>query len=322
MSMPCEICGDELIRDSVVPSYQEPGSYAIFRCDGCKTMVANPKTLLPEVYNAIYAVPGGPPGYDRNFQFARAVKRAREPLEYLASRQDAFWGVRRALPSRDQSRVLEIGSGLGYFTYALRRAGYDAVGIDVSREAVAKARAAFGDFFHAESAESFARVATATFDAIVMVEVIEHLEDPVALIADALRLLAPGGSIIMTTPNRSFYGSAAPWTTDLPPVHLWWFSEESIAAIAKRVGCSVSFVDFAEYSSRLPILYNYPSPRTPMLDERGRMARREAPAVSLARRMGILQEGYWIATRVAGPLLRQRSPRRPTLVASLKAGSS
>jgi len=189
----CEICGALLALDRVVPGYQEPDCYTILRCDACNTKVADPKVLDPRVYDAIYAMPGGPPGYDRNFQYARKVMRVRDPLSYLASRQDAFWGVERSLDRVRNPRILDAGSGLGYLTYALRKAGYDAIGIDISAEAVSKARAAFGGFYYLESVESYASRSQERFNAIVLVEVIEHLEEPLAFMEKAINLLAPGG---------------------------------------------------------------------------------------------------------------------------------
>lgn len=315
MTQSCEICCGSITVAGEVPGYQAPAKYTVLRCDNCDTMVASPKKLETAVYDSIYAVPGGPPGYDRNFQYARGVIRAKDPLAYLTSRQDAFWGVIRMLKDSGGKRVLEAGSGLGYFAYALRRAGYDAAGIDVSAEAVARARKHFGDFFRVESVESYAACSADKFDAVIMVEVIEHLENPLDVLRSALRLLKPGGRVIISTPNRSFFGRSASWCTDLPPIHLWWFSEESIRAMAERLDCRASIVDFTDYNLRSPILHVYRPPLEPMFNARGELVRREKAAVALARRLGILQESYWLASRAAAPLLRNREARRPTLVA-------
>lgn len=317
----CELCDAVLERRGSVPGYQAPYSYEILDCRTCNTMVSQPKKLVPEIYDAIYSVPGGAPGYDRNFQYARHVTRVKDPLAYLASRQDAFWGVEHLLAEMTEPRVLEVGCGLGYLTYALRRAGYDALGLDVSPEAVASATRAFGQFYRAESIESYAAKCPDTFDAIVMVEVIEHLEDPVKVLQGAMRLLAPGGSVIVSTPNRSFFAPGSNWATDLPPVHLWWLSEDSMRAIARRLGCDVSLVDFSEYSSRYPILHVYRPPLTPMFDENGQLARREATLIHVARRLGVLQEVYWLVSRALGRLSSHCSPRRPNLVAAFRTSA-
>jgi len=314
----CKICGAALLLATEVPGYQEPQRYSILDCSFCHTMVAAPTYSDPGVYNAIYAVPGGPPGYDRNFQYARRVTHRKDPLGYLASRQDAFWGVRRALEGIGARRVLEVGCGLGYLTYALRRAGYDAVGIDFSSEAIAKAKRFYGDFYECRSVESYATASQERFDAIVMVEVIEHLEKPVDLIARALELLREQGSVIVTTPNRSFFSSGECWITDLPPVHLWWFSEDSLQSMGRRLNCRVQFIDFAEYNANHPVLFLYKSPRQPMLDAAGALIRHESLPIAVARRLGILQDAYWLTSLMAAPFRRSGTSRRPTLVAVIK----
>jgi SAM-dependent methyltransferase len=200
-------------------------------------------------------------------------------------------------------------------TYALRSAGYDAVGLDISTEAISKARARFGPFYVAASLEEYCARSADAFDAVILVEVIEHLEDPVSTIKSALRLLAPGGCLIATTPNRSYFGRRAPWTTDLPPVHLWWFSEESLTAMARSLGCDVSFVDFTEYNAEFPVLFKCGPPLEPMFDSEGKIVRCEAFPIAMARKMGILQESYRIVSRFVGRFWRQRSARRPTMVA-------
>jgi SAM-dependent methyltransferase len=187
----------------------------------------------------------------------------------------------------------------------------------VSKEAVANATRAFGNFYRAESIESYALQCSDRFDAIVMVEVIEHLEEPVKVMESAMRLLAPGGSVIVSTPNRSYFAPKSGWTTALPPVHLWWFSEGSMRAIARRLQCEVDLTDFTEYSRRYPILHFYQPPLAPMFDEHGQLARQEPPLVRIARRLGILQEAYWFASRAAWGL-KPSSARRPNLVAAFK----
>jgi SAM-dependent methyltransferase len=314
----CELCGGKLTRVGSVPGYQAPDVYEVLDCRSCYTMVADPKRVDQRVYDAIYAVPGGAPGYDRYFHYARRIARARDPLRFLTSRADAAWGVTEALRKYRAASVLEAGCGLGYFTYALKRGGYDVLGIDVSTKAVAHATQTYGDLYRTDSIESYARTAGRSFDAVVMVEVIEHLENPIGAIEGALRLLSPGGSLVLTTPNRTYYGYDRIWSTDLPPVHLWWFSQDSIEALAARVGCRAEFVDFTEYNARFPVLHAFASAHTAMLDSEGRVLRREGLPMSLARRAGLLHEGYWLASRAAGLVIRRASSNRPTMVTVLR----
>jgi hypothetical protein len=61
-----------------------------------------------------------------------------------------------------------------------------------------------------------------------------------------------GGKILLTTPNRTFYGKNIVWETDRPPVHLWWFSEDSMKHIADKLNANVQFTDFTDYYKKRP----------------------------------------------------------------------
>jgi SAM-dependent methyltransferase len=280
-------------------------------------MVAQPRNIDSRVYDAIYSIPGGAPGYDRYFQLASRVRHASNPLEYLAQHSDAIWGVQRSLKSCGAKSVLEAGCGLGYLVYALRQAGYDAEGIDISEAAIKQAQSEYGDFYRAESVESHASSSSKKYDCIVMVEVIEHLEEPIAFLRSSLCLLNPGGAIIVTTPNRSYVDYAEPWSTDLPPVHLWWFSEDSLRQIADRIETGIAFVDFADYNKRFPIFQTYRVKHQSVLDESGEVIRKEHVPLAILRRLGILHDTYWWLSRIAGLARTTGSHRRQTMVARL-----
>jgi hypothetical protein len=63
-------------------------------------------------------------------------------------------------------------------------------------------------------------------------------------------ILRRDGFIIMTTPNKSFYEKDILWYTEQPPVHMWWFSEESIIYMARQTGMSLSLINFKDYYRR------------------------------------------------------------------------
>lgn len=103
--------------------------------------------------------------------------------------------------------ILDLGCGTGYGTVELLSGGTSIVGADVSAEAVAYARANYGRegvTFLEASCESVPR-ADHQFDLITCFEVIEHLENWRGLLAEAQRLLRPGGSFVVSTPNKAYY---------------------------------------------------------------------------------------------------------------------
>ncbi len=104
-------------------------------------------------------------------------------------------------------RVLDAGCGTGYGTAELAAHAQAAVGIDIAPEAVAYAAAAFplpNARFAAASCSALP-FPDRSFDLVTAFEVIEHLGDYRALVAEAARVLAPGGCFVVSTPNRAYY---------------------------------------------------------------------------------------------------------------------
>lgn len=201
----------------------------------------------------------------------------------LADSEDVYWSIRTCVERlAPGARLLEVGAGLGYLTYSLRKAGYDAIGMDISRAAVENANANYGPYFQAADLAEWSLQKVGEFDMVLMTELIEHLPDPLRFLRMASSLLRPGGRLIVTTPNRSYYPKWMLWETDPPPVHLWWFSENSMEVFARELGMGIEFVDFSPYHREHPVktVARIIMPGQPTqgakLDEKNRPLSREA----------------------------------------------
>jgi SAM-dependent methyltransferase len=247
----CTLCGGSAeLKNSGYPGYQEPDTFRIYHCPQCNTAFSLPKTDTSAIYENIYKNADKVPGYNRYWRYARFIKKFVNPFKYLAESAEAYWGVKEALtifPNHKKPKILEIGSGLGYFTYSLVKANYNVLGMDVSQTAVKQAKENFGDHYICADLFEFARENEETFDIVILTEVIEHIEEPVEFIASIMRLLKPTGQAIITTPNKSFFPQDIVWASDLPPVHCWWFSEESMKYIANILDINIRFINFKEY---------------------------------------------------------------------------
>jgi SAM-dependent methyltransferase len=96
-------------------------------------------------------------------------------------------------------RLLDVGCGHGLLLDEARRRGYEPVGLELSRAAARHAREALGLDVRETPLESFE--AGAEFDVVILADVLEHLDDPVAAIERCARLLRDGGVLCVVTPD-------------------------------------------------------------------------------------------------------------------------
>lgn len=114
--------------------------------------------------------------------------------------------VRMLLRKAHARRVLDAGAGAGDLVAALAADGYETVGLEVSERAVALAAARHpGSMLIRHSVEELPwPVEQGLFDAVVTLEVIEHLLRPRRLLEGAHGALRPGGILAVSTPYHGF----------------------------------------------------------------------------------------------------------------------
>jgi SAM-dependent methyltransferase len=105
-----------------------------------------------------------------------------------------------AIPPR--SRVLDVGSGYSIFFLLCRDWDHSITCCDLDEAAIDKMRTLCPQFDWLVSDATGLPFDDASFDAVYAGEIIEHVEDPMAALAEWNRVLAPGGTLIITTPNR------------------------------------------------------------------------------------------------------------------------
>jgi ubiquinone/menaquinone biosynthesis C-methylase UbiE len=117
-----------------------------------------------------------------------------------------------ALAARPGDAILDIGCGNARDIIAMLRAGARVVGVDLSEGMIAQASrdlsaAGYADVRLEVGDATRLQFADATFDRVLCSEVIEHIPDAPRALAEIHRVLKPGGTLAISTPNRrSWYG--------------------------------------------------------------------------------------------------------------------
>jgi 2-polyprenyl-3-methyl-5-hydroxy-6-metoxy-1,4-benzoquinol methylase len=174
------------------------------------------------------------------------IARAGDDQAWFALAQNDRLELFEKLLPPSRRKILDIGCGPGFFLKTAMTRGWDAHGIEPSRQAAAHARelgvTMTEGFFGAETAQHLGR-----FDAINLTNVLEHVPDPISLLTQAVKLVDSGGIVCVCVPNdyspfqiaaRSVAQTGDWWLA--PPHHLNYFDFESLAALMTRLGLSVT----------------------------------------------------------------------------------
>lgn len=134
-------------------------------------------------------------------------------------------------------RLLDVGCGNGRYLAGMRALGWQVQGVEFSEDGVRVCRKEQLPVHHGDLAS--ARFADASFDVITVRHVIEHIPDPLPFIAELARVLKPGGSLVIETPNSAALGAAwftMNWYANDVPRHLVLFAPRNLDLLARREG--------------------------------------------------------------------------------------
>lgn len=137
-----------------------------------------------------------------------------------------------------RGRVLDVGCGNGAILMRLKAKGWQVKGLDVDEKAIEYARQKnqldvdLGLLTEMSYEE-------ASFDAVFLNHVIEHLFNPLEVVKECMRILKPGGVLVLVTPNNQSFGQmhfGRFWQPFEVPRHIAVFSPPSMRSLAKQAG--------------------------------------------------------------------------------------
>lgn len=121
--------------------------------------------------------------------------------EFLAGWDPNFYGKYSdtLIPDTQGGRALDVGCGVGQVVNRLTQAGIEAHGVDISAPNIAKARQ-FSERCQLYDGRRLP-FPDGHFDSVGALNVLEHVDEPEAFIADLVRVAKPGGKVVLSSPN-------------------------------------------------------------------------------------------------------------------------
>ena len=211
----CSICGG-VREEGVLRKNSEDVEYSLVKCMECDQIAVYPipgKDELKKYYNTVFEVP--------LYQEKKTLRKATRVLDEL-----------KRLGIEEGAKILEIGASYGFFMKIANDVGFESYGLEMSAKACEYAKNEFGIEIENSSLEESKFVQkNHSFDAVILLDVIEHVTNPSEIISQIESLLKPGGFVVITTPNIEslefkFFGKYWEWIS--PPAHLFYFSKSTL----------------------------------------------------------------------------------------------
>ncbi|MEP6977174.1 MAG: class I SAM-dependent methyltransferase [Thermoleophilia bacterium] len=219
----CPLCGSGDHRQLFVKR-----GYTFVRCRECRLVFANPQVDEARAIDR-YGSSMSAELWTEVLLSERQLELDRPKFEAIAAELEPF---------RGKGRLLDVGCSIGLFLDVARQRGFDGTGIEFGERALRHARDELGlavlDVPLADAGFDPER-----FDVVTVLSVLEHVNDPRAMLREVGRVLKPGGALYLIVPNleslacRVLHQHAATFDGRN---HLVYFSPASLADALRREG--------------------------------------------------------------------------------------
>lgn len=217
----CPLCGADSQKARQI---FQSSSFKIVQCAGCTLGYL---AEWPEDISGIYSE-----SYFTDKQMPEYIMDARKKFEYVK---------KHITPS---TRILDYGCGLGDFIGICKENNHNIVGYDIAESVGSYVHKKYGVSVKTGRLEAN-MYEPSSFDLITCFDVIEHIPDFIETLSYLFSWLAPGGRLILTTPNleswdRKVFGKYWYGFTKLPQ-HILYFSPRTIQRALQKAGFPEAF---------------------------------------------------------------------------------
>ena len=204
----------------------------LFQCETCKLIFVHPLPRDLSIYTQDYFA-----GAEDGFGYVD-YDSDKEPMVPVFNKYlDLCASYGKAGGS-----LFDIGAATGFFLQIARTRGFAVSGVEMSEFAAAEARkkglaVSQGDVLSQGMQPGL-------FDVVTMIDVVEHMTDPVAELKEVDRIMKPGGLLLVNTPHGESLLARllkARWHLVVPPEHLHYFSPKNLGDHLSRNGFTVLY---------------------------------------------------------------------------------
>lgn len=225
----CLVCGEK----STFLMFKE--EYPLYKCQGCDLVFLFPQPTTDFLAREVYSLESGyQANKPSNLAAVRPTTKQKQILDFFKT--------------RSRGTVLDIGCSNGQMMFWLKQLDFQVKGVELNQRTAAIARLNGLEVFDGMVNDS--PYSPASFDYILLGDIIEHITDPRKFLIKCHELLAPGGMILILTPNLDCWWSQStfklwqwfgvPWSSVTPPHHLFQFSTGNLTRLLKETNFSVN----------------------------------------------------------------------------------
>jgi SAM-dependent methyltransferase len=182
----CPLCGSNKYKFVTSKKYPD-AEYSVVNCRKCDFYFTNPEPSQTELINFY------------NSSYLNKHTDVWHEFEDKLNKQVAGFLVKEGIKSN-----LDIGSGQGRFVKILKDYGIDATGVEQVKESCITAKEKYGLELKNMNCEQYLDICSEKYDSITMLNVLEHIPNPLNIIKKTKKCLNNRGKLILVVPNVDF----------------------------------------------------------------------------------------------------------------------